>query len=63
MRAYFDGQRLRLVTREKCLASEWQTDKQKFRRSKLGFQEANEYLDSLAAVSMARTRERTTVFG
>ena len=37
LRAYFEGQRLRLVTHEKCLASEWQTDKQRFRRSKRGY--------------------------
>ncbi|HEX8425128.1 site-specific integrase [Hymenobacter sp.] len=60
LRAYFDGQRLRLVTREKCLASEWQTDKQKFRRSKPGFQEANEYLDSLAARVQAAYRQLRT---
>ncbi|GAA4000575.1 site-specific integrase [Hymenobacter fastidiosus] len=60
LRAYFDGQRLRLVTREKCLASEWQTDKQKFRRAKPGFQEANEYLDSLAARVQAAYRQLRT---
>ncbi len=49
LRAYFEGQRLRLVTREKCLTSEWQTDKQKFRRSMPDYQEAKKYLDSLAA--------------
>jgi integrase/recombinase XerD len=57
LRAYFGGQRLRLQTREKCLASEWQTDKQKFRRSMPGYQEANEYLESLAAKVQAVYRQ------
>ena len=60
LRAYFDGQRLRLVTREKCLASEWQTDKQKFRRSMSGYQEANEYLQSLAERVQAVYRQLRT---
>ena len=60
LRAYFEGQRLRLVTREKCLASEWQTDKQRFRRSKRGYQEANDYLDSLAARVQAAYRQLRT---
>ncbi len=58
--AYFDGQRLFYATREKCLASEWQTDKQKFRRSMPGFQEANEYLDALAARVQAAYRQLRT---
>ena len=61
LRAYFEGQRLRLVTREKCLALEWQTDKQRFRRSKRGYQEANEYLDSLAARVQAAYRQLRTL--
>ncbi|MBC8084407.1 MAG: phage integrase SAM-like domain-containing protein [Hymenobacter sp.] len=60
LRAYFEGQRLRLVTREKCLASEWQTDKQRFRRSKQGYQDANDYLDSLAARVQAAYRQLRT---
>lgn len=58
--AYFDGKRLLYATREKCLASEWQTDKQKFRRSMPGFQEANEYLDSLGARVQAAYRQLRT---
>ncbi|HEX8350921.1 MAG TPA: Arm DNA-binding domain-containing protein [Hymenobacter sp.] len=58
LRAYFGGQRLRLQTRKKCLASEWQTDKQKFRRSMPGYQEANEYLESLASKVQAVYRQR-----
>lgn len=37
-----------LVTRENYLAQEWQIDKLKLRCSTPGFQEANEYLNSLA---------------
>ena len=60
LRAYFEGKRLRLVTREKCLASEWQTDKQRFRRSKHGYQDANDYLESLAARVQAAYRQLRT---
>ena len=31
LRAYFDGQRLRVATREKCLITEWNADKGRFR--------------------------------
>lgn len=47
LRAYFDGQRLRFATREKCLATEWNADKGKFKKSFPGFQDANDYLDAL----------------
>jgi hypothetical protein len=47
LRAYFDNQRLRFGTRERRLASEWHAEKGQFRRTFPGFQEANEYLQSL----------------
>jgi integrase/recombinase XerD len=47
LRAYFDNQRLRFATRERCLATEWHAERNQFRRSFAGAQEANEYLQSL----------------
>ena len=47
LRAYFDNQRLRFATRERCLAPEWHAERNQFRRSFAGAQEANEYLQSL----------------
>ena len=40
-RAYFDGQRLRLATAERCTASEWNEEKGRFQKSSPGYQEAN----------------------
>ncbi|MBC8084527.1 MAG: tyrosine-type recombinase/integrase [Hymenobacter sp.] len=47
LRAYFDNQRLRFATRERCLAAEWHAERNQFRRTFPGAQEANEYLQSL----------------
>lgn len=47
LRAYFNGQRLRYATSERCLATEWNEDKERFRRSFPGYQEANLYLEQL----------------
>ncbi len=45
LRAYFDGQRLRLATSERCLASEWNEEKGRFRKSFTGYKEANDVLE------------------
>ena len=42
--ATFDGQRLRISTGERCLASEWNEEKSRFRKSLSGSQEANNVL-------------------
>ncbi|SHK72223.1 site-specific integrase [Hymenobacter psychrotolerans] len=47
LRAYYEGQRPRFATREKCLPSEWNPEKERFRRSLSGYQDANDYLDSI----------------
>ncbi|MBG8554024.1 site-specific integrase [Hymenobacter guriensis] len=47
LRAYYEGQRPRFATREKCLPSEWNPEKERFRRSLGGYQDANDYLDSI----------------
>jgi integrase/recombinase XerD len=47
LRAYFDNQRMRFGTGERCLDSEWNTERAQFRRTFPGFEEANEYLQSL----------------
>ena len=36
LRAYFDNQRLRFATRERCLAAEWHAERNQFRRSFAG---------------------------
>ncbi|OGX88575.1 site-specific integrase [Hymenobacter glacialis] len=46
--ATFEGQRLRLSTKERCLASEWNEEKSRFRKSLNGSQEANGVLDALS---------------
>jgi integrase/recombinase XerD len=46
--ATFEGQRLRLSTKERCLASEWNEEKSRFRKSFGGSQEANGVLDALS---------------
>ncbi|TDN36052.1 hypothetical protein E4631_03795 [Hymenobacter sp. UV11] len=48
LRAYFDGPRLRISTRERCTAAEWQEEKGKFRKSFTGCQDANDTLHALA---------------
>lgn len=56
LRAYFDGQRLRFATREKCFAAEWNAEKGKFKKPFPGLVEANEYLDTLTERLQARYR-------
>ena len=60
LRAYFDGQRLRVATREKCLITEWNTEKGKFKRPFPGLVEANEYLETLVEMMQARYRQLRT---
>jgi len=57
LRAYFDNQRLRFATRERCLAAEWHAERNQFRRSFAGAQEANEYLQSLCDRLHAQYRQ------
>ena len=45
--ATFEGQRLRLSTKERCLASEWNEEKGCFRKSLNGSQEANGVFDAV----------------
>mgnify|MGYP002777026380 CR=1 FL=1 len=47
MRAYLEGERPRFATREKCLDAEWDAKRGRFRRSMPGYQEANDYLQSI----------------
>jgi len=54
LRAYFDGQRLRYATREKCTDAFWDAAKGRFKRAYPGYQEANEYLDLLVNRLQAR---------
>ncbi|OIN61201.1 Arm DNA-binding domain-containing protein [Arsenicibacter rosenii] len=44
---YHNAQTLVLATGEKCKPSEWDPEKQKFRRTMAGYQEANDYLNQL----------------
>lgn len=48
LRFYYANTEFVFPTGEKCLLSEWDTDKQKFRRSMPGYQQANEYLEGLS---------------
>ena len=57
LRAYFDGQRLRVATREKCLITEWNADKDRFKKPFPGLVEANEYLETLSERMHARYRQ------
>ena len=64
LRAYFDGHRLRVATREKCLITEWNADKGRFKKPFPGLVEANEYLETLIERMQARYRQlRETPFG
>ncbi len=47
VRAYLEGERPRFATREKCLDAEWDVRRGRFRRSMPGYQEANDYLQSI----------------
>lgn len=60
LRAYFDGQRLRISTGERCTAAEWQEEKGKFRKSFTGYQDANDALDALAERVTKAHRELRT---
>ncbi len=46
--AYFDGIRFKCASGEKCRPADWNKDKQQFRRSFPGFQEANDCLSAMA---------------
>ncbi|GAA4361860.1 site-specific integrase [Hymenobacter saemangeumensis] len=56
LRAYFDGQRLRFATRERCFATEWNADKGCFKKSFPGYQDANDYLQALTERLQSRYR-------
>jgi integrase/recombinase XerD len=58
--AHFEGLRLQGFTREKCLAKEWNADKQRFRKAKEGYEEANNVLDAIAERVQKRYRELRT---
>jgi integrase len=60
LRAYFDGQRLRMATAERCLTSEWNEDKGRFRKSFSGYQDANDSLEALAERLAKAYRELRT---
>ncbi|MBW3127265.1 site-specific integrase [Hymenobacter profundi] len=60
LRAYFDGLRLRMATAERCLASEWNESKGRFRKSFPGYQEANDSLEALAERMAKAYRELRT---
>ena len=60
LRAYFDGQRLRLATAERCLSSEWNEEKGRFRKSFAGYQDANDALEALGATVVRVQRELRT---
>lgn len=57
LRAYFDGLRLRVATREKCLSTEWNAEKGKFKKPFPGLTKANEYLETLTERMQARYRQ------
>ncbi|GGG35364.1 site-specific integrase [Hymenobacter glacieicola] len=56
----FDGLRLQTTTKEKCRPADWNRDKQQFRRSLPGYQDANAYLENLTLRLHARYRELRT---
>lgn len=58
--ANFEGLRLQGFTREKCLPKEWNADKQRFRKAKEGYEEANNVLDAIAERVQKRYRELRT---
>ena len=58
--ANFEGLRLQCFTREKCLPKEWNTDKQRFRKAKEGYDEANDVLEAIAERVQKRYRELRT---
>ncbi|GAA4382015.1 tyrosine-type recombinase/integrase [Hymenobacter koreensis] len=58
--ATFEGLRLRCFTREKCLPKEWNADKQRFRKGKEGFEEANDVLVAIAERLQKRYRDLRT---
>lgn len=58
--ATFDGQRLRLSTGERCLVSEWNDEKSRFRKSFSGYQEANDVLEALGEKVVKTYRELRT---
>lgn len=57
LRVYFDGQRLRVATREKCFITEWNADKGRFKKPFPGLVEANEYLETLSERMHTRYRQ------
>ena len=54
---YYNGYQLKFSTKEKTEPKHWDNDKMRFRRSFGGYQEANEYLDSLVERIWAAYRE------
>ena len=54
---YFDGARLKCATGEKCKATDWNADRQKFRASYPLAEEANQLLTRLAADTLAWWRK------
>ena len=57
LRFYHSDTELVYPTGEKCQLSEWDAEKQKFRRSMAGYQQANEFLESLRERLMVGYRE------
>lgn len=53
----YDGKRLRTGIGENCRPSEWNKDKQEYRRSHGGYQDANDYLEKLAERVKQRYRQ------
>lgn len=60
LRAYFDGQRCRISTGERCTAADWNEDKGRFRKGFDGSQEANDRLDALKSDVTKAYRELRT---
>lgn len=44
---YYEGRQLMFSTKERCESKYWDSERMRFRKSMLGSQEANEYLESL----------------
>jgi integrase/recombinase XerD len=56
LRAYFDGQRLRYATRQRCLTNEWNAKKGRFSSEFIGYKAANASLQVLSEQLLARYR-------
>lgn len=54
---YYEGKRFIFYTQERCLEKDWDSKKQRFRKSFSGSTEANNYLESLAEKTRTAYRE------